>query len=89
MSLSGHARAFGKAMRSHWEIENHVHWMLDIAFQEDTSRMRKEHSPENFAILRHMALNLLKQERTAKCGTKAKRLKAGWSEDHLCKVLTT
>ncbi len=49
--------------------------------------MRKDHSSANFATLPHMALNLLKQERTARCGTKAKRLKAGWSEDYLCKVL--
>ncbi len=69
-------------------IENSVHWVLDIAFDEDHSRMRKDNSPENFAVPRHMALNLLKHERTAKCGTKAKRLKAGWSEDYLCKVLT-
>ena len=67
--------------------QNSVHWVLDIAFDEDHSRMRKDGSPENFAVLRHMALNLLKHERTAKCGIKAKRLKAGWSEDYLCKVL--
>ena len=87
MSLPGDARAFGAAVRSHWQVENGLHWVLDIAFQEDASRMRKDHSQQNFVVLRHMALNLLKQEQTAKCGIKARRLKAGWSEDYLRQVL--
>jgi len=86
-SLPGEARAFGAAVRSHWGVENGLHWVLDIAFQEDASRMRKDHSQQNFVVLRHMALNLLKQEPTAKCGIKARRLKAGWSEDYLRQVL--
>jgi hypothetical protein len=55
--------------------------------EKDDSRVRKQNGPHNFAILRHIALNLLKQETTAKCGIKAKRLKAGWDEDYLLKVL--
>ena len=86
-SLPGDARAFGAAVRCHWGVENGLHWVLDIAFQEDTSRMRKDHSQQNFVVLRHMALNLLKQEPTATCGIKARRLKAGWSDDYLHKVL--
>jgi len=60
---------------------------LDIAFREDESRARKGDSGENFNIIRHMALNLLKQEKTAKIGLKAKRLKCGWDEAYLLKVL--
>ena len=86
--LPGNAHAFGGAVRSHWSVENGLHWVLDIAFQEDASRMRKDHSQQNFVVLRHMALNLLKQEPTAKCGIKARRLKAGWSDDYLRQVLT-
>jgi len=87
-SLGGDAKQALKAVRGHWGIENVVHWILDIAFREDESRIRKENGAQNFAILRHIALNLLKQEKTAKCGTKTKRLKAGWDEDYLLKVLS-
>jgi hypothetical protein len=61
--------------------------VLDIAFREDECRIRKGNGAQNFAVLRHIALNLLRQEKTAKCGVKAKRLKAAWSEDYLLKVL--
>lgn len=81
------ARAFGAAVRAHWGIETRVHWILDVAFREDESRIRTDHSPANMAILRHMALNLLTQERSAKVGTKAKRLKAGWDPAYLLTVL--
>jgi predicted transposase YbfD/YdcC len=88
-SLPGDAAQFAQAVRTHWEIENKVHWLLDVAFQEDLSRVRTGYGAENFAVLRHMALNLLRHETSVKCGIKAKRLKAGWNEDYLLKVLSS
>jgi len=86
-SLESDARQLLQAIRSHWGIENSLHWVLDIAFREDDSRIRTDHAPENMAVLRHIALNLLKQEQSAKCGIHAKRLKCGWDEDYLMRVL--
>lgn len=87
-SLSNDAKLILRAVRTHWEIENKVHWILDIAFREDESRVRKGMSAQNFAVLRQLALNLLKQEKTSKGGIKAKRLRAGWDHDYLLKVLS-
>ncbi|MBN1453481.1 MAG: ISAs1 family transposase [Anaerolineales bacterium] len=85
-SIIGAKRVLG-AVRSHWGIENSLHWTLDIAFDEDRCRVRKNNGPENFAILRHIALNLLKQEKTCKRSIKGKRLLAGWKEEYLLKAL--
>ena len=76
------------AVRSHREIENKVHWVLDVAFREDESRVRQGNAAQNLSLLRHIALNLLKQEKTAQCGTKAKRLKARRDPDYLLKVVS-
>ncbi len=86
-SLESDAKKILEAKRSYWGIENRSHWVLDIAFNEDHSRVRKDNAPQNFAILRHMALNLLKLETSVKAGIKAKRLKCGWNTDYLLKVL--
>jgi predicted transposase YbfD/YdcC len=86
-SLPADAETILKAKRNHWKIENQLHWVLDIAFREDQSRVRKDHGPENLSVLRHMALNLLKNEKTAKGGIHAKRLQAAWNPDYLLKVL--
>lgn len=75
-------------VRRHWAIENELHWVLDVALNEDHSRVRKDQAPENLAVLRHIALNLLKQEKTAKGGIHAKQLQAAWKEDYLLKVLS-
>jgi len=85
-SITGANRLLA-VVRSHWGIENRLHWTLDIAFNEDLCRVRKNNGPENFAILRHIALNLLKQEKTSKHSLKAKRLQAGWDDAYLLKVL--
>jgi predicted transposase YbfD/YdcC len=87
-SLPSDAELVLFASRGHWGIENQLHWVLDIAFREDDCRLRKGNGAENFALLRHIALTLLKQERTLKRGVKNKRLRAGWDTDYLLKVLT-
>lgn len=73
--------------REHWCIENSLHWVLDIAFREDDSRIRKGNGPQNFAILRHIALNLIKQNSDSKLGVKNRRLRAGWNNDYLMAIL--
>lgn len=73
--------------RDHWQVENALHWVLDIAFREDESRIRKGNGPQNFAVLRHIALNLLKQNLDSKLGIKNRRLRAGWDNDYLMAVL--
>jgi len=86
-SIENSARLFGKSVRDHWGIENKLHWRLDMGFREDESRIRKEHSAENFAVMRHFAINLLKQDKLTKLGVKNKRLKAGWDDEYRADLL--
>ena len=86
-SLPSNAEQILKAVRKHCAIENELPWVLDVALHEDHCRVPKDQAPENFAVLRHIALNLLKHEKTAKGGIHAKQLQAGWKEDYLLKVL--
>ena len=76
-----------EATRTHWGIENSVHWVLDVAFDEDRSRVRKDNAPQNLEITRKIALNLLKKETSSKGGVKARRKLAGWDGDYLINVL--
>ena len=86
-SVAPDAAQLARIVRGHWAIENGLHWVLDVAMGQDHTRIRTGHAPENLAILQHLALNLLKQERTAKLGIKNKRLAAGWDHDYLLRVI--
>jgi predicted transposase YbfD/YdcC len=86
-SLAVEAEKFAEAVRGHWAVENSCHWVLDVVFGEDDSRVRVGHAAENFATLRRLVNNLLQHERSVKRGIKSKRLKAALDERYLLKVL--
>lgn len=86
-SLPVEAVKFSEAVRGHWSVENSCHWVLDVVFGEDDSRVRAGHAAENFALLRRIVNNLLQHERSVKRGVKVKRLKAALDENYLLKVL--
>jgi len=87
-SLENDPVVIAKSIRNHWSIENSLHWCLDISFREDHCRVRTDHAPENMAILRHMALNFIKRDKTIKGGIHTKRLKAAWDHNYLMKILS-
>lgn len=78
---------FADAVRSHWSVENNLHWVLDVAFDEDQSRVRKDNAPENMAMLRHVALNLIKADKLVKRGVQTRRKLAGWDDSFLAHLL--
>ena len=86
-SLEANAELALKCVRGHWAIENQLHWCLDIGFREDDCRICEAQSAENLATVRHIGLNLLKQETSCRLGIKSKRKKAGWDDSYLLKVL--
>lgn len=86
-SFGDDVKRFANAARSHWNVEINLHWSLDVSFHEDLCRVRKGEAPQNFAIIRHIALNMLKSETSSKVGISSKRKKAGWDKRYLAKVL--
>jgi len=86
-SLSDNAQDFGSAVRKHWAIENSLHWVLDVTFKEDDSRARRDNAAENLAVMRHIALNTIKNDKTVKVGVKAKRYRAALMPDYTEKLL--
>ncbi len=86
-SLPNDAPLLNEAARSHWSVENSLHWVLDVTFHEDRSRIKKENAPENFGLLRRLALCLLKKETSSKRSIRGKRLRASWDGDYLLQVV--
>jgi len=86
-SLPANAKVVGDSIRSHWGIENSLHWVMDVTFHEDYARNRKDHSAANMATMRHFALNLIKRDKDTKGSIKGKRKRAGWSDDYLLKLI--
>lgn len=87
LSLSGDAWKIGRAIRSHWCVENKLHWQLDVSYGEDDCKVRKDNGPENFSVIRRATLNLLKADKKTKAGIKNKRSKAGWDKDYMLSIL--
>jgi predicted transposase YbfD/YdcC len=86
-SLPADAKRLAGLVRSHWDIENRRHWVLNVTFGEDDSRVRIGNAPQNFALLRRMALNLLRRETGCRDGPTVKRRLAMWNTDYLKTVL--
>jgi predicted transposase YbfD/YdcC len=86
-SLPLDVQTLARAVRSHWGVENKVHWIMDVCFREDESRARAGYAAENLATLRRLALNLLRQEKTKKRGIRGKQLNAGWDHAYLLRLL--
>jgi predicted transposase YbfD/YdcC len=80
------AERFGTVTRAHWGIENSLHWVLDVAMNEDNARNRKDNGPENLAILRHIALNIIRKEKS-QGSTRLKLKRAAWNDDFLAKLI--
>ena len=86
-SLAADAARLNSVVRQHWGIENKLHWVLDVGFGEDLRRKRAGNAAQNFSVINRIALNLLKQDKSPKRGVKGKRLKAGWDQTYLLRLL--
>ena len=87
-SLPPKVNQFANAVRAHWGIENRLHWSLDVTFAEDRSRVRKDHGPLNLGMLRRLAVSILQKDTSVKDNLRGKRLRAGWDDEVLLKILT-
>ena len=83
-----HSAAIKKAIRSHWRVENNLHWQLDISFNEDRSRCRVKNEAQNLALFRRITMAYLKKDIQSKVGIKCKRKKASWDEQYLSEILS-
>jgi predicted transposase YbfD/YdcC len=86
-SLDNNVELFAKSVRGHWGIENSLHWILDVAMREDKSRIRKDNAPANFAILRHIAVNVLRQNKSKRFGVRSKQFLAAIDESYMNEIL--
>jgi predicted transposase YbfD/YdcC len=87
LSIESDVHRFSQSVRSHWSIENQLHWILDVGFDEDASQCCRGYTAENLAVIRHVGLNLLSRDKKTKVGVKTKRLKAGWDDNYLKDIL--
>jgi predicted transposase YbfD/YdcC len=86
-SLKNDAQKLAQAIRGHWSVENSLHWVLDVAFKEDGSRIRKDNAPANFAVLRHIAVNIIGQNKSRKLSVRSKRFLATLDEEYSTELL--
>ena len=86
-SLENDAQKLAEAIRGHWSIENSLHWVLDVAFKEDNSRIRRDNAPANFAVLRHIAVNIISQNKSRKLSVRSKRFLATLDEEYSIELL--
>jgi predicted transposase YbfD/YdcC len=86
-SLRADAKLINQSVRAHWGVENSLHWVLDVGFNEDAGRKRAGFAAQNYSLISRIALNLLKNEKTTKVGVRGKRLKAGWDNRYLLKLI--
>lgn len=86
-SHTSEARTAARAIRTHWSIENQLHWQLDVSYREDECKVRKDNGAENFSVIRRATLNILKADKKTKAGIKNRRSKAGWNRGYLLELL--
>ena len=88
LSIPSDVHRFAAAVRSHWSIENQLHWILDVGFAEDAAQSCAGYAAENLAVIRHVGINLLSTDKESKVGVKTRRLQAGWDDNYLKTVLS-